>query len=423
MAAWGVRRRDVLKGLAALLPLSVGFGVRPVLAGPAPKRIVFFFIPDGVIPPLFHPTGSEFSFELSPMTKALEPVKEDLVFVSGLNMYDGPFGHDGVFKVMTANNTLSMDTFLADKIGSSSQLSSLYLGIHSTLENGNSYFSQLQGNKTRTPEDNPLVAFTSAFGAPGGGPSSKASVLDLATEDLATLRGKLGDTERAKLELHVEALREVEQRLTMNTAQVGACPTGGFNAEGFKVPADYNGYPSFVNREENFEVVGKLQMDLAVLALACDVTRVVGIQWSHPVSPSRMEFTGSTQRHHDASHYGNPDSDTARNFVLLQNYYSGRLRYLVDELRKRPDGDGTLLDNTLVVFFSEMGDSNIHNHDNMPFILAGRAGGALSTGRLLNYPQEAHSKLLVDIANLMDVKVDTFGYTGKGPGGLPGLRT
>jgi hypothetical protein len=437
MTGFGVHRRDVLKGLATLVPLSMGFGIRPVLAGTAPKRAIFFFIPDGCIPSLFHCKGSEFAFELAPMVKALEPVKKDCIFVSGLTMYDEPFGHDGYMKVITGNGPQSMDTFLGERINGSTPISSLFLGVHGTHENGSSYFSFLPGKKPRTPEDNPIAAFKSVFGSvagAGGGSGGAAatnprkSILDVSRAELSSLSARLGAGEKAKLDLHVSALRELEQRITAASAPPaaatpgGTCAPGSFNREGFQVPENINTYPAIFNREENFETVGKLQMDLAVQALACDRTRVVSIQWSHPVSPTRMEFTGSTQRHHDASHYGNPDSSTAANFVLLQNYYAGRLRYLIDELRARPDGDATLLDNTLILLFSEMGDSNLHNHDDMPFILAGRAGGALSTGRFLNYPKEAHSKLLVDIANAMGVPVNTFGYVGKGEGGLPGLR-
>ena len=426
MPVYQIRRRGVLKGLGAMIPLTMGLGVRPVLAGEAPKRVVFFFIPDGCIPPLFHPKGSEFSFTLSPMTEPLAPVKDDCVFISGLTMYEGGATHEGgVAKVLTGNNTVSLDVFLADQIGRSNPVSSLYLGVHGTHENGNNYFSYLPGNKARTPEDNPIAAFKSTFGgAAGGGPSSEISVLDIARSDLQSLRGRLGETERAKLELHLDALREVEQRIQAASAPTttgGACAPATFNREGFTVPEGFNGYPAIFNREENFELVGKLQMDLAVQALACDVTRVVSIQWSHPVSPTAMAFTGSTQRHHDASHYGNQDSSTAANFVLLQAYYTGRLAYLINELAKRPDGDGTLLDSTLIMLFSELGDSNIHGHDDMPFILAGGAGGALKGGRFLNYPKEAHSKLLVSVANAMGVPINSFGYTGRGTGGLPGL--
>jgi hypothetical protein len=425
--SYHITRRGVLKGVSALVPLSMGLYARPVLAGPGPKRAVFFFIPDGCIPALFHPTGSEFSFTLSPMTKPLEAVKNRCVFIRGLTMYEGGGSHEGgVAKVLTGNNTLSMDVFLAQQIGQNSRFSSLYLGVHGTHE-GNTFFSYLPGNKARTPEDNPVAAFKSIFGTAtgaGGTADPRASVLDVSRRELASLAAKLGTTEKAKLDLHMSSLREVEQRIQAASAPTttgGICAPATFNREGFTVPEGFNGYPAIFNREENFELVGKLQMDLAVQALACDVTRVVSIQWSHPVSPTAMAFTGSTQRHHDASHYGNEGSTTAANFVLLQAYYTGRLAYLINELAKRPDGDGTLLDSTLIMLFSELGDSNIHGHDDMPFILAGGAGGALSGGRFLNYPKEAHSKLLVSVANAMGVPVNSFGYTGRGTGGLPGL--
>ena len=429
MSDYHISRRGVLKGLSAVIPLSMGFSVRPVLAATGPKRAIFFFIPDGCVPSLFHPTGSEFSFTLSPMTRPLEAVRKDCVFISGLDMYEGGSSHEGgVAKVLTGNNTLSLDVFLAQQIGQQSKFSSIYLGVHGTHE-GNTFFSYLPGNKARTPEDNPVAAFRSMFGTPSGVPAGavdpRRSVLDVSRRELSALAARLGNTEKAKLDLHMSALREVEQRIAAASAPApmtgSACAPATFNREGFTVPEGFNGYPAIFNREENFELVGKLQMDLAVQALACDVTRVVSIQWSHPVSPTRMEFTGSTQRHHDASHYGNPDSATAQNFVLLQAYYTGRLAYLIDELRKRPDGDGTLLDSTLILLFSELGDSNIHDHRNMPFILAGGAGGALSGGRYLDYPREAHSKLLVSIANAMDVPIQSFGFTGRGTGGLPGL--
>jgi hypothetical protein len=137
--------------------------------------------------------------------------------------------------------------------------------------------------------------------------------------------------------------------------------------------------------------------------------------------PTQMAWTGSSQRHHDASHYGNIGSETATNFVLLQQWYMEQLRYLIEQLRSRPDGDGTLLDSTMILVFSELGDSNLHDHNNMPLILAGGGGGTLSTGRYLNYGGDAHTKLLVSIANAMDVNINTFGYSGRGAGGLTGL--
>jgi len=444
-----INRRSLLKGaaaavpLSAFVPLSAGLRLKPVLAADAPTRAIFFFIPDGCVPSLFHPKGSELSFELSPMTKPLERMKDRCVFLSGFEMYEGGGSHEGgIRKVLTGNADMSLDVFLADRFRTATPLSSIYFGIHATHENGNNYFSYLPGGSVRTPEDNPIAAFRSVFGqagqgggSGGGGAASdpRASILDNSIDEINRLQNRLGQTEKQKLDLHLTSLREVERRISSLSRAASAGPSSrkpagpltveNFNSEGFEVPEGpgFFGYPAIFNREENFELVGKLQTDTIALALANDMTRVVGLQWSHPVSPTQMAFTGSTQRHHDASHYGTPTSTTAENFVKLQSYYCGQLLSLMQKLDATPDGDGTLLDNTIIFLFSELGDSNLHSHRDMPFILAGGAGGALKGGRYLDLPGEAHSKILVSIANAMGQNIDSFGFTGKGRGGVPGL--
>jgi len=438
-----LNRRSLLKGTAASIPLAMGLRLKPVLAAQGPKRAIFFFIPDGCVPSLFHPTGTETNFRLSPMTAPLEAVKNRCVFLNGFEMYEGGNSHGGgVQKVLTGNSDQSLDVFLAERLRGTTPLSSIFFGIHATHENGSDYFSFLPGNKVRTPEDNPIAAFRSVFGMPNGGGGGaqaasatdfRSSILDNSIGEIQRLENRLGQLERQKLDLHLTSLREVERRISGLARAAASGPSSrkpagrltveNFNSEGFVVPEGpgFNGYPAVFNREENFELVGKLQTDTIALALANDMTRVVSLQWSHPVSPTQMAFTGSTQRHHDASHYGTPTSTTAQNFVKVQSYYTGQLKSLMQKLDSVPDGDGTLLDNTIIFLFSELGDSNLHDHRNVPFILAGGAGGALRGGRYLNLPGEAHSKILVSIANAMDQPIDSFGYTGKGRGGVPGL--
>ncbi|MGF1525724.1 MAG: DUF1552 domain-containing protein [Candidatus Competibacterales bacterium] len=420
-----VNRRRFLQGLSVAVPLSLGFDIRPVLAGTGAKKAIFVYIPDGCIPSHWHPTGSVSNFTLSPMIEPLAAVRQHCVFISGLTMYEGGATHEGgMAKVATGNSDRSLDVMLAHSLTTNRPISSLYLGVAANFQNGGKNFSYLPGGKVRTPEDNPINAFNSVFGgvAEGGPTDPTASILDAAMGDLAGLRGRLGIAEKGKLDLHLDALRELEQRLASPEAQ-RACSTAGWNDENFTVPEGWHGYPPVYNREENFRLVGKLQMELATLALSCDRTDVVGFQWSHPVSPTRMEWTDSSQRHHDASHYGNAESQTAQDFIKLQRWYTEQFAEFLQLLASRPYGDGTLLDNSLVFLFSELGDSNRHDHRNMPFILAGGGGGTLSTGRYLHYPEEAHTKLLVSIANAMGVNIDTFGYSGHGQGGLPGLMS
>jgi hypothetical protein len=393
---------------------------------------MFVYVPDGCIPDLWHPKGSETNFTLPEMSSPLEAVREHLVFIDGLTMYSGGATHEGgMAKVLTGVGEKSIDLFLGDEIGASSAFPSLQLGVGSTFQAGQpGTFTFLTPDQPLAPDDDPLNAFSRVFGAVSGSSDNdlaqrkQKSVLDAALADLGALRTKLGSTEKLKLDQHLDALREVEARIS--GAGIKACDVAGFNAAGFAVnPMDY--YPKTYHKEENFKTVSRLQMDLATTALSCGATNVVSLQYSHQVSPTHIPESGASLANHDASHYGAPDSNTAKDFVKLKQWFMGEFVYLVQKLQATPDGDGTLLDNTLVMLCSELGDSNLHNHDRVPFVVAGRAGGALETGRFLDYRQtnagknQPHTKLLVSVANAVGVAIDSYGYTGEGTGPLSGL--
>ncbi len=421
-------RRRVLKGLAlagATTSLSLTSLVRAARAATAAKRTIFVYIPDGCIPDLWHPTGSELTFALPSMTQPLATVQEHCIFLSGLRMYEGGATHEGgIRKVLTGNAVQSLDDFLAQQVGGATAFPSIYLGVGANYENGSGGFSFLSSGSPVSPEDNPINAFERLFGdkstpAPGPG-DPRLPILGSALADLQALQSKLGSTEQQKLERHLDSLREVEQRL--EAAAGVACDPSGWNAAGFTVPPGWHGYPPVYDREENFVLVGRLQSDLIVEALACDLTRVASLQWSHPVSPTHLSWAGAGQRHHDASHYGNPTSTSAQDFVVSQQWFTARFAELIQALAARPDpsGDGNLLEHTRILLFSELGDSNLHDHRRCPFVLAGGSRD-FQTGRLLEFADEAHTKLLVSIARSMDVPIDSYGYAGHGTGGLAGL--
>ncbi|MDG2307083.1 MAG: DUF1552 domain-containing protein [Candidatus Binatia bacterium] len=421
-------RRSFLKGLAIAgmaTSLSLTSLVRAARAATAAKRTIFIYIPDGCIPDLWHPTGSEFSFTLPAMTQPLSVVQQHCTFLSGLQMFEGGATHEGgVRKVLTGNAAQSLDDFLAEQIGGATAFPSLYLGVGANYENGSGGFSFLSSGSPVSPEDNPINAYERIFGdgttPPPGAGDPRLPILDTASAELQALQTQLGSTERQKLERHLDSLREVEQRL--EAAAGVSCDPSGWNPEGFTVPSGWHGYPPVYDREENFVLVGKLQTDLIVEALACDLTRVASLQWSHPVSPTHLSWAGAGQRHHDASHYGNPSSTSAQDFIASQQWFTARFAELLQSLEARPDpsGDGNLLDHTRVLLFSELGDSNLHDHRRCPFVLAG-ASAEFQNGRLLEFEDEAHTKLLVSIARSMDVPISTYGYSGHGTGGLPGL--
>lgn len=434
-----LNRRGFFIGTAA-----TAFAASPLMqaltsirASAAPvRRVMFVYVPNGCIPEKFHPTGSETNFALNEMTSSLEPVKQHIVFLDGLTMYAGGATHEGgIRKVLTGDSKVSLDSFLGQRFAGQTPHNSLHLGAAANFENGSGSMTFIGDGQEVKPDDDPLNAFSRVFGnvtpTTGGGADAiaerrKRSVLDAASQDLARLQKRFGAAERQKLETHVESLREVEGRIT--STALAACSIAGFNAVGYKKLASDN-YPQTHHKEDNFQTIGRLQMDLATLALSCGATRVASLMFSHPVSPTHIvKPTGVTAAHHDASHYGNVTSPAASDFIKLQRYFMGEVAYLIQRLANTPEGDGSsLLDHTLVMVCSELGDSNRHDHVRVPFLLAGKAGGALNTGRLLNYSgknggqNEPHTKLLVSVANAMGVDINTYGYMGHGTGPLAGL--
>lgn len=432
-------RRRLIKGVVAgglTMPLSGLLGNAAWAQGGVPKRALFVYIPDGCSQPHWHPSGSETSFTLPAMTQPLESQIQDLVFLRGLKMYAGESTHEGgIKKMLTATGNLSLDIVIGNYFRDQTTHSSVHLGVAANHQNNGNFMSFQGSGSPVTPDDNPISAFERLFG-PGDGISDarqrrRLSVLDAALDDLNRLRAKMGSEERIKLELHETSLREVEQRVrSAAEGDAGTCGNPSWNAQGWSVPDDYRSYPKYWNLEEHFKTVGDLQMDLAVLALQCNLTRSVAIQWSHAVSPTNLGDYGvnTTQAHHDASHYSIGNEASVQNFVAYKRWYTERFAYLLNQLRAVPEADGsTLLDNTLVFLCSELGNSSRHDHADMPFIVGGGSNLGLQTGRFLDYRSahdgegEAHAKLLVSIANYLGININEFGYTGKGSGPLGGF--
>lgn len=417
--------------LASALAASVLSQFRTARAA-APMRVMFVYAPDGCIPSLWHPSGGEAGFTLPEMSAPLEVVKEHCVFFNGLNMYAGGATHEGgIRKVLTGVGPVSLDVFLGQKLQGASPHASVQLGVSANFQNGSGSMSFTGTGQEVKPDDNPINAFGRLFGGGGAKEDSaailarkrKKSILDAALADLNAL--KLSGAEKAKLETNLDSIREVEKRL--DTAIPATCSAATWNSEGFKINGA-DSYPKTYEREDFFGTVGKLQQDLAVLALGCDVTRSVSLMWSHPVSPTKVPGLGVTMNNHDASHYGSSSSANAKDFVKMKRWFATRFAELIQSLAARPYGSSTLLDHTLVLLCSELGDANAHDHKAVPFVLAGGKAAGLKTGRSLNYSgkgmggeNESHTKLLVSMAKLAGVPIESFGYTGHGSGGLAGL--
>ncbi len=414
------------------------------------RRVIFFYFPDGVAGPsqdgeasLWHPTGGEHDFALPHQLEALEAWRDRCVFFRGLSMGGTDSGSHpgGAKKLLTAvdhGGGQSIDQYLAHTAGADMPWRHLYLGAQANANGagGDKHIVYPTAGQTIPPEDNPRRAFellfgTSASAAAGGSEGRseddvRASVIDAVLEDVQTLRSRLGSVEAAKLDLHLEALREVEQRTSGELAPdpedtpagEATCGDPWVDTAGF---ADSQLYEA-----ERFPAILDAQLDVAVLAMACGLTKVATIQASHHTSElimsrfadSEMHDPGYDMRSHQASHYGPRHDWNHRefaDFVKQRRWWVDRFARLLARLDATPEGDGTMLDHSVVVLCTEVCDGNTHLHDDMPFVVAGGGGGRIRTGRLLDVGNRRHGDLWAAVAEAMGEPVGGWGDGSAGP--------
>jgi hypothetical protein len=414
---------------------------RALAQGVGARRLIIFYFPDGVAarsqdgePSEWRPSGGETSFTLGAQLGPLERVRQRCLFLGGLSMGQTDAGSHpgGAKKLLTGvdgGGGESIDQYLARTVGASSPWRHLYLGVMANQNNasGDKHIVYPGAGRTIPPEDDPRRAFERVFGAaPGGGSTSPdgggssvdRSILDGALAEVRGLRDALTGDERAKLDLHLEALRDLERRVGATEAPPNPPPSCSSPPAGL-VGLD----PAGLYDPRNFPANLRLQLDIMVQAMACGLTRVGTVQCSHHTSELIMsrfpgaDFSdpGFDMRSHQASHYG-PRHDPAhreyRDFVAQRRWFVEQFAYLVDQLAARPEGDGTMLDHSLLWLCTEVCDGNTHSHDDMPFVLAGGAGGRLRTGRALDFGGAPHGDLLVTIARAMGDGLARFGQSG-----------
>jgi hypothetical protein len=444
------RRRLIQLGGAAALSLPL-LRLRAGNPGAHAKRFIVFYFPDGIVgasqsgqPSQWTPSGGETSFTLPEPLSPLAPYRSSCVFFRGLSMGGADSGGHpgGAKKLLTATdggNGISIDQRLASTVGAGDPFRLLYLGAQANANNasGDKHISYVAPGFTTPPDDDPLAAFTRVFGSSGtttggggGGGDGRAmrrlSVLDNARGELEQLTAKLGDSEKTKLGLHLEAVREVEARIQALGDGGGgggaSCTTPAIDGTGIS--------PSTLYAPDRFPQILRAQIDLMVQAMACGLTRVGTIQASHHTSELIMSRFANTQmfdpsfdmRSHQASHYGAAHDQARREyraFAQQVKWWVEQFAYLLAQLAARPEDGGTMLDHSLVLLCSEVSDGNTHLHDDMPFVLAGGGGGSVRTGRFVDVGYRRHGDLLVAIANAMGDPLTHFGDASSGP--LPGL--
>jgi hypothetical protein len=293
--------------------------------------------------------------------------------------------------------------------------------------------SWLGANRPVTPLEDPYRLFEGLFGGAGLPPVEidrlrrrRRSVLDLVGRDLEAHARRLGGDDRARLEAHLEAIRTIERQLDPRHAPAaGRCaiPT----ADGARLD---------VKKMPNFPAVTRLQMDLAAAALACDLTRVVTLQLGNACNNNVVfswlgdEFAGKgdefpNREHHDITHVARRSADHTRRKVLAERWYVEQLAHFIDKLRSIPEGDGTLLDHSIVLFANNMHDGAKHSHGpHLPWILAGRGHGFLATGRFVDLGDRPapHQAVLASLCEYMGTDPAGLGTRAYNPGPLAALR-
>ena len=401
-------RRSFLRGMGATLALPFLDAMVPALsAAPGRGRVTrlgFVYAPNGTYLPNFHPATTGKGYEMTPVLQALEPFRNDMVVLSGLSnkgaetQSEGGGVHTRVHTAWLSGTRpkktegadieagTSIDQMAAAKIGTDTPLRSLQLSLdHENIvgscENGYScvYQHTYSWSDPTTPmpmESNPRAVFERLFGE-GGSPKEQAarlerdrSVLDLAMADMARLQKRLGVRDRVMVDEYLDSVRDVEQRIQRAERQSKVSP--------MPIADPPVGVP------DSFDAHAKLMFDLELLAFQSDVTRVVAFQISRELNGRPYPWIGVPEGHHAVSHHQMDPVKIAQGAKINAYHVSLFARFL-DRMKNTPDGDGSLLDHTLLLYGTGMGDSDHHTPVNLPAVVVG-GGGAIAGGRHVQYP-------------------------------------
>jgi hypothetical protein len=268
-------------------------------------------------------------------------------------------------------------------------------------------------NQPVPPAVDPGAVFARLFAELGADPMRLAaerarsrSILDTVARQYAGWAARLPADDRAKLDAHLTKLRELEQSLAAGEAEAATCRKPALESV-----AEYR-------KDANIPRTGKQMMDMLVMALACDLARVTTMQWSDSEAKHTFPWLGLPENHHAYQHDRGFQPEA---LGKIYNWYAGNLAYLLQALAAVKESERSLLDNTLVLCVTEIQHPSTHTHVDMPFVLAGKAGGQLRTGRWLKVKRQPHNNLLLWVMNLFGVDAQSFGHKDFCTGPLAGL--
>ncbi len=406
-------RRMLLRGTGAALALPLLESMIPVGAAAAaavPKpRLACIYIAHGAVMQQWTPRQEGRDFEFSPTLRSLAPFREHLNIISDLNLPAANVGDNSAganhnrssqcWLTCTPPGTgptpTSLDQIVAQHIGQDTLLPSLELSLEDRTS-----ISYLTPHTPLPMENNPRIVFERMFGT-ASTPEERmarqrqsASLLDTLTAEVAGLNRKLPASDKQRMERYLEDVREIERRLAL---------AGSALPEGVEVSTKPVGVP------DDFEDHGRMMYDLMALAWQAEITRVSSLLVARELGNRLFPKSGIAEPFHACSHHSeNPEKIAL--FARMNEYHvRSNLAYFLDKLRNTPDGDGNLLDHSLVLYGSGMSNSNSHDHDPLPIVLAGKASGRLEGGRHIRAGRNTPlSNLMASVLDKLDVPVEDF---------------
>jgi hypothetical protein len=401
-----------------------------------PTRFTGIFVPHGMAPGYWVPEKAGTGFEFTPIMKPLEALRENTVILSGMwsQSAEPPPGATGADHWVAAaflcadkpkktagadiRDGVTIDQMIAEKIGQENLMPSLQLGVEDPGANssncGEGYscaysnsISWMTPTRPLPMEINPQVVFERLFGAGGSATERTArreqdrSILDLVQQHANRFKTGISTGDRHRVDEYLEDVREIERRLEIARKASAAIPT---------IEAPY-GVPA------SFDEHIKLQFDLLALAFQADITRVSTVLYARDLTARAYPESGTTTGFHGASHHAENPANIL-NYSKINTYHVKCLAYFAEKLKSIKEGDGTLLDHSLTLYGTNMGNSNQHLHYDVPHILVGGASGQLKGGRHIPVPSKTvpTGNLLLSILDFYGIHHDSIGdSTGRMP--------
>ena len=424
-------RRTMLKGLGATLALPMLDSMVPALSAQAVKstpRLGWVYVSHGVIFSQWKPAKIGAGFELTPNLKPLEKLQGQFNILTGLSHLEadtkgdgsgdhtraaaawltGVHAYDRTRPGVEVKLATTADQLAAQVLGKTSPIPSMELSVDTpsqgSCDSGDCFYvntvSWRNPNTPNMTENHPRVVFERLFGDGGSHAQRLArtkktgSILDSVMEEASDLANTLGNSDRSKLGEYLDSVREVEQRIQTAEKQGG---------ESIELPDRPIGIP------DGFEQHTKLMFDLQIMAFRADLTRVFSLIMARELSGRTYPMIGIPGQHHLISHHRD-DAELMSQKARIDTYHVQMLAYLLEKMQATPDGDGSLLDHSLIMYGSGMGNGNLHRHSDLPVLLAGKLCGKFKTGYHYDYKADTPmANLLVTILDKAGVPIEKLG--------------